>query len=69
MQSGFQSASLVLSRLELLLNLFDRIAAAVVAFLFYPRFALIKIMLSHRKQKHLPYMVAIIDFCRILALV
>ena len=63
------AASLVLSRLELLLNFFDRIAAAFVAFLFYPRFALIKIMLSHRKQKYLPYTVAIIDFCRILAVI
>ena len=62
MQSGIQSASLVLSRLGLLLNLFDRIAAASVALLFYPRFASTNIMLSHRKQKHLPYMVVVIDF-------
>ena len=51
-----------LTRLGLLLNFFDHIAAASVALLFYPRLTLINIMLSHRKQKHLPYMVVVIDF-------
>ena len=55
---------MALSRLGLFLNLSGRIAVASVALLFYSRFALTNIMLSQRKQKYLPYMVVIVDFCR-----
>ena len=54
--------SLVCSCSGVIFYLSNRIAATSAALLFYPRFALISIILSHRKQKYLPYMVVIINF-------
>ena len=60
--TNIQFTSLVRFRSGLLFHLFSHIAAASAALLFYPRFALIKIMLSHRRQKCLPFMVVINRF-------